>query len=137
MAQVAVLVQAVVLAQDLVQVAAVEAAAARDRDQGPEVERDLEQAQEQDREAAQDTDRVAAMALDRAADRGQGADTDLALVLDRERAGSLAMASAFISGATSIRNGLSCTRLVFRLTIPHFFAAVLVQSQAQADSMGK
>jgi hypothetical protein len=47
-AQEAVLVQAVVLAQDLVQVAAVEAAAeaavAQERDQGPEAVRDLEQA---------------------------------------------------------------------------------------------
>jgi hypothetical protein len=47
------------------------------------------------------------------------------------------MASAFISGATSIGNGPSSTRLAFRPTTPHFFAAVLVQSQARADSMGR
>ena len=132
---VAVLVQAVVLVLDLVRVAAVEAAAAQERDQGPEVERD--RAPVQVLEAVQDTDRVAAMALDRAADRGPAAGMAAALAQVLERVGSRAMASVFTSGMTSSESGPSSTRLAFRPTTPHFFAAVLVQSQARADSMGR
>jgi len=99
--------QVVAVAQDLVRVAAVEAAAVQERDQGQAPERDRAPVQVQEAVPVQDRAMVPALA----AVRGQAADTDLARGLDREQAGSLAMAFAFTSGMTSSKSGPSSMRL--------------------------
>ncbi len=87
------------LVRDLVQAAAVEAAAAQELDRG--------QAQEQ--EAVLGPALVMVQVL--AADQEQAADTAAALALDLGLVACRAMAFAFISGATLTRRGRICTTL--------------------------